>query len=119
MVSKDHGCTRQMDRSEPITQCLFERCVRQKLSDVYINGWKAGLKTFYYLRTLGATQIEKSTLDAKKFGYTQKREYTSMNEQQPEPASVVDTVEMQLQDQDANAKTSCSISADPGCEVCQ
>ena len=34
-----------------------------------------GLKTTYYLRTLAATQIEKSTLDAAKFGYTQKREY--------------------------------------------
>ena len=33
------------------------------------------MKTTYYLRTLGATQIEKSTLDAKKYGYTQKREY--------------------------------------------
>ncbi len=43
------------------------------LSDIYIAGWKAGLKTFYYLRTLGASQIEKSTLDAKKFGFTQKR----------------------------------------------
>ncbi len=43
------------------------------LNDVYIAGWKAGLKTFYYLRTMGASQIEKSTLDAKKFGFTQKR----------------------------------------------
>ena len=40
-----------------------------------IKGWKYGLKTHYYLRTLGATQIEKSTLDAKKYGFTQKREY--------------------------------------------
>jgi len=32
-----------------------------------------GLKTTYYLRTLGASQIEKSTLDAEKFGYTQQR----------------------------------------------
>ena len=43
------------------------------LNDVYIAGWKSGLKTFYYLRTMGASQIEKSTLDAKKFGFTQKR----------------------------------------------
>ncbi|MFP4302656.1 MAG: hypothetical protein ACLFQZ_11565, partial [Spirochaetaceae bacterium] len=34
-----------------------------------------GLKTTYYLRTLGASQIEKSTLDASKYGYTQKRVY--------------------------------------------
>ena len=36
---------------------------------------KMGLKTTYYLRTLAATQVEKSTFDAKKYGYTQKREY--------------------------------------------
>ena len=53
---------------------VFMKGVSGKLmSDIYIAGWKAGLKTFYYLRTLGASQIEKSTLDAKKFGFTQKR----------------------------------------------
>lgn len=47
----------------------------QKLHDVYMTAWQCGLKTTYYLRTLGASQIEKSTLDAKTFGYTQKRVY--------------------------------------------
>ena len=32
-----------------------------------------GLKTTYYLRTLGATQIEKSTLDAKNLDLLKKR----------------------------------------------
>ena len=36
-----------------------------------------GMKTNYYYRTLGASQIEKSTLDAKKFGFTQKRTYNT------------------------------------------
>jgi len=45
----------------------------KRLSDIYFLAWKKGLKTTYYLRTLGASQIEKSTLDASKFGYTQKR----------------------------------------------
>ena len=90
----------------------------KKLSDVYINGWKAGLKTFYYLRTLGATQIEKSTLDAKKFGYTQKREYSQMAEAQSEPAPVA-IVENSSADTDLIMKASCSISADPECDVCQ
>ncbi len=49
----------------------------KKLNDIYLSAWKAGLKTTYYLRSLGASQIEKSTLDAKKFGYTQKRSYTN------------------------------------------
>jgi ribonucleoside-diphosphate reductase alpha chain len=50
------------------------------LNDIYMYGWKCGMKTFYYLRTLGATQIEKSTLDAQKFGFTQKREYSAAGE---------------------------------------
>ncbi len=45
------------------------------LDKVYKAAWKYGLKTTYYLRTLGATQIEKSTLNAQKYGYTQKRVY--------------------------------------------
>jgi len=43
-----------------------------KLHDIYFKSWKTGLKTNYYLRTLGASQIEKSTLDTK-YGFTQKR----------------------------------------------
>ncbi len=50
----------------------------KKISDVYINAWKFGLKTTYYLRTMAASQIEKSTLDAGKFGFTQKRSYKEM-----------------------------------------
>lgn len=89
----------------------------KQLSDVYIAGWKAGMKTFYYLRSLGATQIEKSTLDAKKFGYTQKREYKSMNEQtvqetQPE-------TKQEQQDDSMQAGAACSILNGPDCEVCQ
>jgi len=49
----------------------------KKLNDVYMRAWKCGLKTTYYLRTLGATQIEKATLDAKEFGFTQNRTYTT------------------------------------------
>lgn len=70
------------------------------LEEIYLHAWRSGLKTTYYLRTLGASQIEKSTLDAKQFGFTQKRSY-----------------EMQ-KNQDVIEKT-CSISQDPECEVCQ
>ncbi|QDT14432.1 ribonucleoside-diphosphate reductase subunit alpha [Alienimonas californiensis] len=40
----------------------------KKLSDIYIEAWACGLKTTYYLRTLAATQVEKSTVDVNKFG---------------------------------------------------
>jgi ribonucleoside-diphosphate reductase alpha chain len=35
----------------------------RKLSEMYFATWKKGLKTTYYLRSLGATQNEKATLD--------------------------------------------------------
>lgn len=40
----------------------------KKLDQMYRFSWKKGLKTNYYLRTLGATQIEKSTTDINKRG---------------------------------------------------
>lgn len=82
----------------------------QKLSDLYFAGWQAGMKTFYYLRSLGASQIEKSTLDAKKFGFTQKREYTSLNEGQTQAI---------FNEVTAEQKIACSIESGPDCEVCQ
>jgi len=78
-----------------------------KLDQVYLTAWRWGMKTLYYLRTLGASQIEKSTLDAKEFGFTQKREYT-------EPVSKpVPIAAMQM----AMPKA-CGIE-DPTCESCQ
>jgi ribonucleoside-diphosphate reductase alpha chain len=38
----------------------------KKMNDMYFYGWSKGLKTTYYCRTLGATQIEKSTTDINK-----------------------------------------------------
>jgi ribonucleoside-diphosphate reductase alpha chain len=34
------------------------------ISDMYIQAWKLGVKTVYYLRTKSATEIEKSTVDS-------------------------------------------------------
>lgn len=67
----------------------------KKLDETYRYAWQMGLKTTYYLRSLAASQIEKSTLDAKKYGFTQKR---------TTPASEIKSV--------------CSIM-DPDCESCQ
>ena len=40
----------------------------KKVSDMYMLAWEKGLKTTYYLRSMGATRIEKSTLDITKYG---------------------------------------------------
>lgn len=40
----------------------------KKLHEMYLLAWEKGLKTTYYLRSLAATQIEKSTTDANRRG---------------------------------------------------
>jgi ribonucleoside-diphosphate reductase alpha chain len=40
----------------------------KRLAEMYFLAWWKGLKTTYYLRTLGATQVEKSTLDINRYG---------------------------------------------------
>lgn len=80
----------------------------KKLNDIYMLAWQTGMKTTYYLRTLGATQIEKSTLDAKKFGFTQKREYADIGVT-AEQTSVVAEQEL---------GKACNLE-EPNCESCQ
>lgn len=81
----------------------------QKLDSIYKSAWKMGIKTTYYLRTLGASQIEKATLDAKKFGYTQKREYVTQTDTQSTSAA----------SEPVEKLNACSISSDDECQSCQ
>lgn len=76
----------------------------KKLDEIYRAAWNHGLKTTYYLRSLGATQIEKSTLDAKTYGFTQKRS--------TEGAGTAGQSEEEISDK------SCSIE-NTDCESCQ
>lgn len=39
----------------------------RRISEVYTYAWKCGLKTTYYLRTMGASSVEKSTVDLNRF----------------------------------------------------
>ncbi len=45
----------------------------RELSEAYFLAWEMGLKTTYYLRTLGASQVEKSTVAASEYGSTHTR----------------------------------------------
>jgi len=47
----------------------------KQMHAIYTAAWEMGLKTTYYLRTMAVSQIEKSTLDAMKYYFTQKRSY--------------------------------------------
>jgi ribonucleoside-diphosphate reductase alpha chain len=104
---------------QSIAHNVFMKGVSGKqLNDIYLAAWKAGLKTTYYLRTLGASQIEKSSLDANKFGFTQKRIYKTVEAAAVESSAVV--VEEVIASDDAIVDgKSCSISDDPECDVCQ
>ncbi len=84
---------------------FFRGTSGKQLGDLYFHAWNQGLKATYYVRTEAASQIEKSTLDAKKFGFTQTREYSKI-----ETTTV--TVE---------TKSSCSLNAGGSaeCEACQ
>lgn len=82
-----------------------------KLNEIYIHAWKTGMKTTYYLRSLAASQIEKSSLDANKFGFTQKREYQSMPENK--------AVETPEKTADENDQPKVCLINDPTCEACQ
>jgi ribonucleoside-diphosphate reductase alpha chain len=56
---------------------FFESTSGKALSDIYFYAWELGLKTTYYLKTLGKSQIEKSTLGSE-FGLTQVRSTRKM-----------------------------------------
>lgn len=104
---------------QSISHNVFMKGVSGKqLNDIYIAAWRSGLKTTYYLRTLGASQIEKSSLDANKFGFTQKRIYKTVESAVVE-SSVVTKEETMTSDDAIVTGKSCSISDDPECDVCQ
>lgn len=101
---------------------VFVQGVSGKLLDaIYKKVWMTGMKTSYYLRSLGATQIEKSTLDASKFGFTQKRDYKKGEEvgvTAVTTAAVEKTVMVEAASIDLTAVKACSL-VEPDCETCQ
>ena len=61
-----------IDQSQSLN-IFFSGSSGKELSEVYFYAWKMGLKTTYYLRTLAATQVEKSTVSTQQFGSTHTR----------------------------------------------
>jgi ribonucleoside-diphosphate reductase alpha chain len=88
----------------------------KKLDITYRMAWLRGLKTTYYLRALGATSTEKSTLDRGKLNAV-------TVEQQAAPAAKpearkAEPEELALEGGPADVPLACSID-DPDCEACQ
>ena len=87
-----------IDQSQSVNLFLAKPEIKQ-LSHMYRAAWRSGLKTTYYLRTLGASNIEKATIAVKKQG-----------------------VEAPKKEHTAEEKMACSIEAmrnGEECEVCQ
>lgn len=61
-----------IDQSQSLN-IFFRSASGKELSDIYFRAWELGLKTTYYLRTLGASQVEKSTVSTAEFGSTHTR----------------------------------------------
>lgn len=62
-----------VDQSQSLN-IYFAGTSGRELASIYEYAWNQGLKTTYYLRSLGASQVEKSTVNASEFGATHKRE---------------------------------------------
>lgn len=97
----------------------------KKLDITYRMAWLRGLKTTYYLRALGATSAEKSTLDrgtlnavsAGAPGAAATQAETASVQPASAPAPAVDNSEFELGNA-ADVPLACSLD-DPDCEACQ
>jgi ribonucleoside-diphosphate reductase alpha chain len=90
-----------IDQSQS-TNVFLRGASGKRLHEIYTSAWRMGLKTTYYLRSLAVSQIEKSTVEASKYGFTQKREQLTV---EATPALVP-------------GPELCRID-DPDCEACQ
>ena len=103
----------------------------RKLHDMYMLAWLKGLKTTYYLRTLAATQVEKSTVDVNKYGVQPRwmKNKSASDDIHVAREIVSDGLRTDTADADRNAPhvvpvtdmtnvKACSLD-DPDCEACQ
>ena len=99
----------------------------KKLDITYRMAWIRGLKTTYYLRALGATSAEKSTLDrgtlnavSAESGANTAQSAAPAAQAAPEPAPApvaAASTELVLEGGPADVPLACSID-DPDCEAC-
>jgi len=116
---------RWIDQSQSLN--IFVRGVSGKeLSEIYFTIWKMGLKTSYYLRTLGVSQVEKSTVNASKYGFTHKRDLkqtaplaAAVAAVAAEPVSAPPIAGQKDPAAAADEAVMCSILNGPNCEACQ
>lgn len=97
-----------IDMGQSLNLYLFEPSGK-KLHQMYLLSWNKGLKTNYYLRSLAATQIEKSTTDINKRG---------LQPRWMKNKSASSNIEVErADDKPMDKPTSCPL--DGSCESCQ
>jgi ribonucleoside-diphosphate reductase alpha chain len=91
----------------------------KKLHDMYMSAWRKGLKTTYYLRSLGATQIEKSTTDVNKRGLQPRwmKNKSASADVVVDRAAVTATAPAKAETGKASVPKVCGLDGD--CESCQ
>lgn len=112
-----------IDMGQSLNLYLYEPSGK-KLHEMYMLAWTKGLKTTYYLRTLAATQIEKSTTDINRRGLQprwMKSKSASSNIQinrvEGQTAAQPSTPEATASAPRKERPLSCSL--EEGCESCQ
>jgi ribonucleoside-diphosphate reductase alpha chain len=71
---------RWMDQSQSLN-IFYSGTSGKELSEIYFLAWERGLKTTYYLRTLGASQVEKASVSTAEFGATHNRQRAEIVEE--------------------------------------
>jgi ribonucleoside-diphosphate reductase alpha chain len=113
-----------IDQSQSVN--IFMRSTNGKiLADVYSYAWRMGLKTTYYLRSMAASQVEKSTVDTAIFGDTHKRDFqlsdalsVDLSISNTNGADIYKKAEYAHSTASQETIKVCSI-LDPDCEACQ
>ncbi len=122
------GARRQkwIDQSQSLNLYMAQPSGK-KLDQLYRHGWLRGLKTFYYLRSLGATNTEKATIDDRALNAVQVDAHSANAATAATPnmmtaattAAVNDAhVNVVNTDTASSTATACLIT-DPTCEACQ
>ncbi|MDP2630633.1 MAG: ribonucleoside-diphosphate reductase subunit alpha [Candidatus Uhrbacteria bacterium] len=119
-----------IDQSQSLN-IFFKGSSGKVLNDAYLYAWSLGLKGTYYLRTLAASQVEKSTVNTTEFGTTHTRDSAvirtreaAATQQQEPPAPIAPTPVQEIVQTTVIVATEalevplCKID-DPSCESCQ
>jgi ribonucleoside-diphosphate reductase alpha chain len=108
----DAGSRRQkwIDQAQSLNLYMAQPSGK-KLDELYKHAWTSGLKTTYYLRTMGATHAEKSTISDTRLNKVGQSSGSGVSAAAPAAAPAAAATDV------GGAKV-CSI-LDPECEACQ